>query len=119
MIEKTDAERIAAAVNNLRPDWPIGSLMTLLGNQKIRYRPYRDIAVALTWCAVDSNTRTPGRVLEDGPWWQAAATNLSKPAHSGTPRNHEMCKVDGHSGWAGNCPQCRADRLAQPTREIA
>jgi hypothetical protein len=48
MIEKPDAERIAAAVNNLRPDWPVGSLMTLLGNQKIRYRPYRDIAVALT-----------------------------------------------------------------------
>jgi hypothetical protein len=72
MIEKTDAERIAAAVHALRPDWPVSSLMTLLA--ELRTWPLRDLAVKLTWIATDQDhagnyvSQTPARVKETGPW---------------------------------------------------
>jgi len=110
MITKHEAERISAAINQLRPEWPGPSLMTLIGN-KLQHRPYRDLVVALAWIAADPDSKTPGRITEQGPWWQATATNGTL-TYQGTPRNHETCPVDGHSGWKQNCPQCKADRLA-------
>ncbi|MCL2611961.1 MAG: hypothetical protein FWD95_01875 [Nocardioidaceae bacterium] len=69
-IEKT---RIAAAINQLRPDWPAASLRSLLDRPTISERPRRDVAVALAWVACESTSATPARVLESGPWWQAVA----------------------------------------------
>lgn len=69
-IEKT---RIAAAINQLRPDWPIPSIRTLLDRPALSNRHRRDVAVALTWVACEADTKTPARVIEAGPWWQAAA----------------------------------------------
>lgn len=67
-----EIERIAAAINHLRPDWPRTSLITLLSKSELRDRPRRDVAVALTWVACEAQSLTPARVLESGPWWQAA-----------------------------------------------
>lgn len=66
-----EAQRIAAAMHEMRPDWPTNSLLTLLRKQLID-KPRRDVAVALAWIACESNTATPARVLESGPWWKAA-----------------------------------------------
>lgn len=68
-----ERERIAMALNALRPDWPIKSLRTILASDKLADRPRRDVTVALAWVACESNTATPARVLESGPWWRAAA----------------------------------------------
>lgn len=68
-----EAGRIAAAMNQLRPDWPIKQLATLLRDERISTRPRRDVCVALAWIACESNSHTPYRVLETGPWWQAVA----------------------------------------------
>lgn len=65
-------DRIAAAVNMLRPDWPAASLRTLLDKPELRNRPARDVAVALTWVACDPRSQTPARVLLAGVWWRAA-----------------------------------------------
>lgn len=67
-----EIERIAAAINRLRPDWPKTSLETLLRKPELRNRPRRDVAVALAWVACEAQTVTPARVLEAGPWWKAA-----------------------------------------------
>lgn len=67
-----ERDRIADAINRLRPDWPVPSLRTLLDRPQIKNRPRRDVAVALTWVACESTSQTPARVLEAGPWWQAA-----------------------------------------------
>jgi hypothetical protein len=67
-----EAMRIAAATNQLRPDWPVASLVTLLARPELANRPRRDVAVALTWVACDAESKTPARVLEAGPWWKAA-----------------------------------------------
>jgi len=69
-----EVQRIAAAMNHLRPDWPVASLRTLI-TEKLGERARRDVAVALAWVACESNTATPARVLEAGPWWKAAAVD--------------------------------------------
>lgn len=66
-----EAQRIAAAMNALRPDWPTTQLRTLL-REKLGDRPRRDVAVALAWIACEAGTANPYRVLEAGPWWKAA-----------------------------------------------
>ncbi|WP_418060784.1 hypothetical protein [Pimelobacter simplex] len=74
-MNETEKTRIAAAINQLRPDWPTTSLRTLLDRPMITHRPRRDVAVALTWVACETDSKTPARVLEAGPWWQAVSVN--------------------------------------------
>lgn len=103
-----EIERVAAAINALRPDWPSASLRTLITN-KLGSRPRRDVAVALTWVACDSTTKTPARVLEAGPWWRAAAFDVEHVQRP--PRKSEDCPK--HPGnWRDSCHGCAADRLA-------
>lgn len=71
-MNETERDRIAAAMHQLRPDWPASSLRTLLDRPALKDRPRRDVAVALVWVACESKSQTPARVLESGPWWQAA-----------------------------------------------
>lgn len=75
-----EIERIAAAMHELRPDWPTASLRTLITKQ-LSHKPRRDVCVALAWVACESASATPARVLnEHGPWWRAAAIDESGPA---------------------------------------
>lgn len=67
-----EAQRLAGAINSLRPEWPCKSLATFIAT-KLDARAYLDAAVALTWVAADPTTKTPARVLEAGPWWKATA----------------------------------------------
>lgn len=82
---RDEAQRLAAMGNTLRPDWPAGSLLTLI-SQDLRNRTYRDIAIALAYIATDPATKTPGRLREAGPWWEAA-----RPIAPGTPRGNSRC----------------------------
>ena len=77
-MNQTDIQRLAAATNALRPDWPTRSLITFLANN-LGERANLDATVAMAWIAADPQTRTPARVLEAGPWWQA-----TRPAASET-----------------------------------
>lgn len=67
------AERLAHAVNALRPDWPVRSLLTFI-QKSLSDRAHFDAAVALAWVAADPASKTPARVLEAGPWWKATVT---------------------------------------------
>lgn len=67
---KTEAARLAAAGNALRPDWPAQSLLTLLLRDHAD-RAWQDIAVALAWVATDETSTTPARLAQPGPWWAA------------------------------------------------
>lgn len=97
MLTRTEIERTAAAVNSLRPDWPIKSLVTFIeGN--LAGRAYRDTTVALAWVATDPETKTPKRVLEDGPWWRATVT-----ADNTASRIVTRC---AHGNDAARCTDC-------------
>lgn len=101
----TAVERIAQAIHALRPQWPIASLETFLRDPKLTNRPTRDVALALTWIAVDPDTRTPARVHEDGPWWKAATVD-EQPTY----RNPgTVCTI--HPGQLEPCRHCTHDRV--------
>ena len=80
-----ERQRLAAMGNTLRPDWPAGSLLTLI-TQDLKQRSYRDIAIALAYVATDPASKTPGRLREAGPWWEAA-----KPAAGTAPKGNGRC----------------------------
>ena len=73
-MNKAEAEQIASAVSIIRPDWLRTSLATTLGRLPghLRARPARDVHLALVWIAYDPDTKTPGRLAQDGPWWATA-----------------------------------------------
>jgi len=106
-----EISRLAHALNELRPDWPVSSLTTWL-TRHMSNRPYRDAAVALVWVAVDTKldgspaTERPARVLEPGPWWQAAAMGGNALAgRPQPPKSHEQCPRCG-----GRLPACACTR---------
>jgi len=72
MPTQNELERLAAMANQLRPEWPVRSVLTTLTRDHAA-RAYRDLAVALTWIACDPETKNPGRLAEDGPWWRATS----------------------------------------------
>lgn len=76
MLTKPEAERIAAAVSALRPDWSEEGVLAILGDERLRIRrTYRDTAVAFIALAADPESAKPTRIFEHGPWWEA-----TKPA---------------------------------------
>ena len=94
----TEIDRLAAATNALRPDWPVQSLRTFI-TTNLAERSYRDATVALAWVATDPTSRTPKRVLEAGPWWLAC-----RPADEPSAEPAQL----GPSERCGTCYRSRA-----------
>jgi hypothetical protein len=97
-----ETKRLAHAINELRPSWPISSLTTFIARNLAR-RPFRDAAMALVWVALDIDaagnyvTDTPKRVLESGPWWKAAEMNGTANSRATAPRRDEQCRDCGRT----------------------
>ena len=81
-MNREEAHRIASAITCLRPDWLHTNLLTILAKPEHRLRPAQDIAIALTWLALDPTTDTPGRLNESGPWWPTTTTNRHAPTNT-------------------------------------
>ena len=111
---KDEAQRIATAINLIRPDWATASIVTVIGKDHA-LRPAKDVGVALMWLALDPTTETPGRLNETGPWWNSARASYTTTT-TPTPRDlrtGDECDVAGHEGYfRSHCAGCRADRLA-------
>jgi hypothetical protein len=86
--------------------------------RNLAHRPYRDAAIALVAVAVDPHTETPARVLEPGPWWQAASTR-DVPTTRNTCELHPPAgiRVDSHTGQQ-TCGGCWADAHGNPDSGI-
>lgn len=87
-----EAQRIAAAMHQLRPDWPAASVLTLI-RKSLLDRPRRDVTVALAWVACEANSHTPARVLEVGPWWKASGVEGETP----------WSRLHDRGPWCKNC----------------
>lgn len=110
-----EIERIAAAMNQLRPDWPARSLQTLLSKPVLASRARRDVTVALAWVACESGTSTPARVLENGPWWRAAAVEGTLTRRH--PKPDEACLTCGRDYGPTCCD--RPTNRRQPSNPTA
>ena len=106
-MNQTETHRLTAAINALRPDWPVASLSSWI-RKNLADKPYRDAAVALAWVATDPETTTPGRVLEAGPWWRAVV------ADKGTVSaiTHRCPEHPSERAW--DCPECAAGAVTDP-----
>jgi hypothetical protein len=101
-MKQHEADRIAAAMNQARPDWPLKQLATLLADSRITDRPRRDVFVALAWVASEPNSASPYRVLEAGPWWKAAGIEGS------ATKRDEPDPIDRCSVCALHRDRCRS-----------
>lgn len=92
-MNQPDIQRLAAAVNALRPDWPTKSLVTFIANN-LGDRATLDATVAMAWIATDPKTKTPARVLASGPWWQATRPVGAPTGEQPDPiHSAEICRV--------------------------
>lgn len=107
MLSRTECERLAAAANQLRPDWPTNSVATLLWRDH-QDRAYRDLAVALAYIATDPQTQTPARLKEAGPWWRLTEEQTRTPVGRTIP-----CP-DHPDQPASRCTACRAEATPPP-----
>ena len=55
-MNQVEAHRLASAINQIRPDWPLASLSTWI-RKHLTEKAYRDAAVALTWVAYPTVAR--------------------------------------------------------------
>ena len=104
-MNRAEAEQIATAVSIIRPDWLRTSLVTTLGRlpEHYRIRPARDVHLALLWLAYDPDTKTPGRLGQEGPWW-----GVGSLAGPGTTRTTEPGIVTycPHGEPGMRCTEC-------------
>lgn len=107
MPSETEIERLAAAANAIRPEWPVRSLVTHLTNHHAS-RAYRDLAVALAYIATDPKTLTPARLKESGPWWRCTEEQ------SRTPVGRTIPCPDHPDQPASRCVRCREEATPPP-----
>jgi hypothetical protein len=103
-MQRHEAERLAAAIHELRLDWPTASILTII-RENLASRAYRDVAVALVFVACDEESQTPKRVLLPGPWWEL--TKPIDPRRSPTPPPYRevVAKIQAqHEADTANAP---------------
>lgn len=111
MADKTELDRLASAMNALRPEWPTRSLRTYLDRHVDR--AYADLVIAAAWICADPKTATPARLGEHGPWWVAAGLSTAKGTPTVGPGSEPRCETAGHEHeLARACRCCRAETLA-------
>lgn len=108
MADKSEIERLAGALNCLRPEWPVRSLVTYLTTHHA-HRAYTDLAVAAVHVATDPRTVTPARLSEMGPWWQTTASRTTERVGPGAEPRCE----DHPQETARNCRCCRSEAIAE------
>jgi hypothetical protein len=113
-MNRAEAEQIASAITHIRPDWLRTSLITMLARH--HHRPARDVALALIWVAYDPDTRGPGRIDADGPWWHtsrlAATDQDTRPPYLADTR----CPKHGDREPCLPCQREAAGTPATPER---
>lgn len=79
MLTRIEGERLAQSINCIRPDWPVSSLLTLIGKRK--ERALMDLALELMYVALDPETKSPARIDSDGPWKRLNHSAKTGPAY--------------------------------------
>lgn len=107
-ITDQQARAVAFLLNQLRPDWGVGSLLTLIGKHPdVELGP---LIVAATAKALEPSCATPGPIFVPGSHWPVKARAALPPP--------QRCKI--HVSYPEhNCGGCRADKLAQPPEHEA
>jgi hypothetical protein len=100
---------LVTAVQSIRPEWGATAVRTTLDRARDDGRPWHLTRAAMLRVAEAPSSRTPARLLEQGPWWNEVANgSRARPA-----RPADLAKCAAHPGeLASNCRCCAADRKA-------
>lgn len=95
-----NADTLVAEVRSLRPDWSERSIRRVLKSPDVTDRPWPLVVAAFPEVAKDPESKSPGRLAHDGPWWHrngSAATSAPRPP------------------WCGECdPETRLAKSVTP-----
>jgi hypothetical protein len=99
---------LAVEVREIRPDWSTRSIIRALQDPAVAERPADLVAAAALALARDPDSKHPGRLAHDGPWWhQRAGPARAAPA---MPRWCGECDEIDRTvevpGGIAKCPNC-------------
>ena len=67
-------EQLASTIRRLRPEWSTKSIERALADPSVAERPWPVVCAAAVAVARDPESKHPGRLAHDGPWWTGAAS---------------------------------------------
>ena len=101
-ISEPQARAVAYLLNQIRPDWPVPSLLTLL--ERNRDVPSLGaLIIAATTKALDPTCATPAPIFTQGTHWPA-------PHRDQLPRGPRCAK---HKDFYVPCPCCRSEAIGE------
>jgi hypothetical protein len=80
--DRTTNLTLVAEVRELRPEWTTSAILRALNDPGVLERPQHLVAAALLAVARDRQSRFPGRLAANGPWW---ITSLASAFATPTP----------------------------------
>ncbi len=92
------AEQLASAVRRIRPAWSTKSIERALADPSVAERPWPMVCAAMLAVANDPESKHPGRLAHDGPWWAKAA--LSRCASLPPVERHTYEPAADNAGCA-------------------
>lgn len=103
--ETRDTDGLVASLREVRPDWSAASIRQALAKPGCAERPWDLVWAAAHLMAADPETKHPGRLPHDGPWWPEAATQLRLLTSKLLARPH----------WCGACDERTRTIVISPT----
>ena len=110
-IDRATAQAFAQAINRIRPDWDVLGIRAVI-ERSPRNAALSEILVAAVRLAERPDVRSPGLLLEDGPWWDTAATGNTRPAWVS---QRDLCP--DHGNPRTDCLDCRRENGPELTPE--
>ena len=113
-----DPAALVAEVRAIRPGWASRSIRRALAVDSVAERPWPLVAAAMLAVARDPESKQPGRIAGDGPWWEPVS---GKPAVTPWPEwcGDEACNPKTRrredpatGGDRGTCPDCHPNARA-------
>lgn len=109
MMNRPQAQALAALVHALRPDWDPAGIMAALRSASGLGESH-EVAIAAVSAAAEKSNRTPAVIALDGLHWRRA-----KPDATPTPGpgRRARCTVYGHEHYPAPplCAGCRSEAL--------
>lgn len=105
-----DRTALVAEIRAARPDWSTRSVERALADPAVAERPWPLVRAAALVVARDPESKHPGRLAHDGPWWNQAMPRAA-------PARPEWCReCDERTRLTGDpphrCPNCHPLRRA-------
>jgi hypothetical protein len=99
---------LVAEIRAVRRDWSETSIRKALTDERTLDRPWPLVRAAALIMAADLSSKHPGRLPNDGDWWDKARAQQvqESPPERRTCSGHRLPAVNA----AGECRSCIADR---------